>query len=445
MHSLIRGALRRSAAPGVAPRGESGFILIMTLLILAVLIALVGAVGVSAINVGNTSNQVALRDRAYAAADAGLQSAIFRLNQTGGTTGATGTMGNGANYSYTVSTLSSQSTPCAGLWVQSSGQSVQQDCVTSTGTVNGYTVKVQDRIVGFTPIPSIFPVNGIFAVNGFTAAKNLSDSGTIASNGQINLGTGGGGTITGNIEYLAQYPVTGNCSGTCVPVQMLMALAMPSSSATTPSAYAQARASNSDSTINWSGLAADWTAATYELEQATADSNNYTITFNPGTYYFCDVNIPGANNVTFQASASATAANPVIFYVDSPADGGACPTGTGNFTGGKNQLNILGATGVAGSFEIFIYGNPPCTTTCTDILTKNTGTYTDVQIFAPYSTLTANNNVAMTGDFVIGTVNVNINADFVYAGSTSGTGGSGSSLSTYYPSAQQICTTGSTC
>ena len=95
--------------------------------------------------------------------------------------------------------------------------------------------------------------------------------------------------------------------------------------------------------------------------------------------------------------------------------------------------------------EIFIYGTPGCTTTCPDILSKNTGSYTDVQIFAPNSTFTADNNVSMTGDFVIGTVSVNNNADFTYAGSSTGTTGSGSSLSTYYPSAQQICTSASSC
>ena len=248
---------------------------------------------------------------------------------------------------------------------------------------------------------------------------------------------------TEGVEHLSQYPISGTCNGTCTSVQMASALAVPTSAATAPGAYAQARASNSDATINWGGLASVWNASTYAL--GDTNGGNYTVTFNPGTYYFCDVNIPDANSVVFQAAATATAANPVIFYVDSPSDGGACPSGTGNFTGGKNSLTIAGASGVAGSMEIFVYGTPGCTTTCPDILSKNTGSYTDVQIFAPNSTFEADNNVSMTGDFVIGTVTVNNNAGFTYAGSTSGSTGTGSNLSTYYPSAQQICTTGSTC
>ncbi len=161
----------------------------------------------------STSDQVTLRDRAYAVADAGLQAAIFRLNETGGTTGETGTLGNGAAYAYTVNALGSQSSSCAGLWVQNSSRALQQECVTATGTAGGYSVQVQDRVVGYTPIPSIFPVNGIFAVNGFTAGQNLTDSGVIASNGQISWG-GGSISVSGTVEHLSQYPISGTCSGT---------------------------------------------------------------------------------------------------------------------------------------------------------------------------------------------------------------------------------------
>ena len=436
MHSLTSRTHSAAAA-------ESGFILIMTLLMLVVLTALVAVVGVSSVDSGNTSSQVTLRLRSYAAADAGVETALFRLNQVGGTTGATGTLGNGATYSYSVSSLSSQSGPCAGLWVQSSGQGVQQDCITSTGTIGTYSVKVQDRVVAYTPTTSIFPVNGIFAVNGFTAGQNLTDTGAIASNGPISWG-GGSVSVSGTIGYLAANPISGTCTGTCVPSLMSSPLAVPSSSATTPSAYAAARTSNSDATgITWGGLSGYWNASTFEFD-TNASGGGGTVTFSPGTYYFCDINLPNQNAVTFQATASATAANPVNIYIDSPSDGGACPSGAGNFTAGKNTLTVAGASGVAGSMLVYVYGTPGCTTTCTDILSDNSGSYTDVDIFAPNSALTATNNVTMTGDFVIGSVTGGNNSAFTYAGSIAGTSGGGGAA-TYYPSAQQICTTGTTC
>ena len=443
MRTVHPGASRRSRTRDVAGSGEAGFILIMTLMLLAVLLALVGTVSVSAVDAGKASTQVSLRVRAYAVADAGLQTALFRLNQTGGTTGATGTMGNGETYSYSVSTLSSQGGACAGLWVQSSGQAVQQDCITSTGTAGSYSVKVQDRVVGYTPIPSLFPVNGLFAVNGFTAGQNLTDNGTIASNGQITWG-GGAVSVTGSVQHVAGYPISGTCTGTCTPVLLMNALTVPSSSATTPSAYAAARASNSDSTgINWGGLSSFWTSSSFEFDSA-ASGGGGTVTFDPGTYYFCDVNVPNQNAMTLQAASSATAANPVIIYVDSPSDGSVCSSGTGNFTAGKNTMTVAGVSGAPGSMQIFIYGTPGCTTTCSDILSKNSGSYTDVQIFAPNSALASTNNITLTGDFVIGSVTSGNNSTLTYSAASSGSGGSGG-LSTYYPSAHQICTTGSTC
>ncbi len=129
--------------------------------------------------------------------------------------------------------------------MQSSGQAVQQDCITSTGTVGGYSVKVQDRVVAYTPTTSIFPVNGIFAVNGFTAGQNLTDTVAIASDGQISWG-GGSVSVSSTSRLPGSGPDQRNLQNTCVPTLMSSPLAVPSSSLTTPSAYpAAARTSNS--------------------------------------------------------------------------------------------------------------------------------------------------------------------------------------------------------
>ncbi len=129
-----------------------------------------------------------------------------------------------------------------------------------------------------------------------------------------------------------------------------------------------------------------------------------TVTFSPGTYYFCDINLPNQNAVTFQATASATAANPVYHLRRLPVRRRRVPSGTGNFAAGKNTLTVAGASGVAGSMLVYIYGTPGCTTTYAPTSSAtNSGSYTDVpDIFAPNSALNAKNNVSMTGDFVIG-------------------------------------------
>ena len=436
----------RAGTRAAQPRGEAGFVLVMTLMMLVVLIGLVGTVGVSSIDTSRTSNQVTLHNRAYAVATAGLQTALFRLNQNGGTTGATGSLGNGTSYSYSISTLSSQASTCAGLWVQSSGQGVQQDCITSTGTVGGYSTKVQDRIVAYTPVVSPFPVNGLFAVNSFTVGQNFTDtSGDIASNGQMSFG--GGASVSGKLEYLSTYPPSGiTCTGTCTPVIEPSAITVPSTTATAPSAYAAAATSNNDSTITaatWSADDFTYTAATQQISGGNGSAS--PVTFQPGKYYYCDFSADSTNGVELDAAASATAANPVIIYIDSPSrSGSSCASGTGNFSGGKNNLTLNNLSGNAGAFQIYVYGTPGCTTTCASVLSKNGGTYTDVDIFAPNSQYSDKNNSSLTGDFVIGSFTEGNNASFTYQSATGGSGGNGG-LAVYYPSAQQICTTGSTC
>ncbi len=418
----------------------------MTLMILAVLIALVGAVSVSAVDAGNTSSQVVSRNHAYAVANAGLQTALFRLNQTGGATGATGSLGNGASYSYTVSALA-QGGSCAGLWVKQTGagQSVQEDCITSTGSVAGYSVKVQDRVVAYTPVASPFPVNGMFAVNGFTVGLNFTAVGDIASNGPITFGSGA--SVTGKLEYLSTYPPSGiTCTSSCVPVIEPSPIILPSSPLTATSAYTAAAASNNDNTISaatWSADGYTYTAATQQI--LGGNGTAIPVTFQPGTYYYCDFSADLTNGVELDAAAAATASNPVIIYIDSPSRAGStCASGTGNFAGGKNTMVVNNKSGIGGAFQIYVWGTPGCTNACPGVLSKNTGTYTNVDVYAPYSQYSDKNNASLSGDFVIGTFTEINNAAFTFNGPSSNAF-TANALASYFPAAQQTCTTGTNC
>ena len=455
MRALTLNRRRRPRpGPDLAPSSvsrageETGFILILAVMMLLAVTVLVAAVATAAVDVNNSSTQVVSRDQALAAANAGELAALFRLNATGGATGATGatgTLGNGASYAAAASTLSGSSSPCAGLWVKSSGQAVQQACITSTGTADGYSLKVQDRVVAYTPTPNPFPVNGLFAVDDFTVGQNFTDTGNIGSNGQISFG--GGASVTGSLEYLSQYPPTGiTCTGTCTPVVEPSAIALPSTAATAPAAYAAAATTNNDSTISaatWSADDFTYTAATQQI--SGGNGNASPVTFQPGTYYYCDFSADSTNGVELDASAAATASNPVIIYIDSPSrSGSSCAAGTGNLTGGKNNLTLDNLSGIGGAFQIYVYGTPGCTTACPYVLGKNNGTYTDVDVYAPNSQFSAMNNTTMTGDLVIGSVTEDNNATFTYQGPTGSLTGSGN-LASYFPSAEQICTTGATC
>jgi Tfp pilus assembly protein PilX len=309
---------------------ESGFVLIIAVLMLLVVTLLVGAIATAAVDVNNNSTQTVARDRALAAAQAGLQAGLFRLNVTGGSTGATGTLGNGATYTYAVSSLSASSSPCAGLWVQSTGPAVQQTCITSSGTVDGDSVRVQDRVVGYTPASPTFPVNGIFAVNGFAAGQNFVDQGDIRSNGPISLG-GGTTTVNGNLEYLSGNAPTGSytCTSPCNPIVESSALPVPTGAATSATAYANAAASNNDAALSWGKNS--YSAATQTVTAGSGTGG--TVTIPSGTYYFCNIDLD--NSTTLQASV--TNNQPVIIYIDSPYDtASTCAAGTGNVTAGNN-------------------------------------------------------------------------------------------------------------
>lgn len=400
------------------------------MLILVLLTVLIAAVARSSVNANNTSTQVLSRNQALAAADAGVQTALFRLNTNGSTSAGNGTLGSGATYSYTVTSLGNSSTPCAGLWVQNAGASVLQSCVTATGTANGVTTRVQERLAGS---PALFPINGILAVNGFSAGNNFTDVGDIGSNGPISIG-GGQSSVTGHVKYLSSAnPTPPSCPGSgCTLVTLPSPLTVPASAASASAAYASAAASNLDGTIGFNG----YDSITHTIDDTSNNASNYSLP--AGTYYFC--NLSFKNGASFTAPATNT--GPVVVYLDSSYDGSACAGASPNGTiSAKNNFTITNSTGIPSYFQLYVYGQPGCTISCPPNLDQNNLTVTNAQIFAPYSSMTVKNNFTMTGDLVVGELSMSNNATFNY---TSASGGSGS-RTYYFPAAHQICNSSGSC
>ena len=200
-------ALTRRRHPGGS--GERGFILLTALLILAALTVFIAAVARSSEDASNTSAQAASNNQALAAADAGAQQALFRINAAGvtGTTGATGSLGNGRSYSYSASPLvAPNDSSCAGLPVRgptipsgstgSTGATIFEYCITSTGKrARADRRTVQERVVASQ---SLFPVAGLFAVNWLTSKANFRFRAISARTGTIDFkGTGSGSSVDG--------------------------------------------------------------------------------------------------------------------------------------------------------------------------------------------------------------------------------------------------------
>jgi len=389
------------------------------LILMALTIGMVG-IGAAVVGAAHQSARESAADSASGAAAAGAEAALFRLNTTGATTSGTGSVGSNASYAYAVSMLTSPSDPCAGLWVQNSGQSLEQACITSTGTVNGVSERIEERVVAYTPAASLFPVNGLMAVNGFTAAGDVGGTFDLGSNGQMTFTNQI--TMTGQLEYPSAIPPNtpqqNECSGNCVPVAESTPISVPTLAA---SAYASAETSNNDAAVSWpAGFTYD--PSTQTVTQSGV--NNATVAFPAGTYYYC-----GGTTSMIQ-----TTSWPVKIYIDSTA-GGRCTSGTGSLTA-SNGLSITNSSGVADNVQLYFYGDPPCTTSCASTFAVNSQSY-DADVYAPYSSMTVAGGGTFTGVAVIGDLTAN-GALTVTAQGPSGSGATGSTA-TYYPAAHTDC------
>jgi len=370
---------------------------------------------------------------ALAAAQAGAQIALFRLNTSGTTTAATGSMGKGVTYTYTIGTLSSAGSACSGLWVQNSSRMLAQDCITASGTANGVSERIQTRVVGYTATVSLYPVNGVFALDGFTAANNVGGTFDIASNGQMTFSNSI--SLTGHIYYTAgKFSQSQNanqmCAGSCTATPISTPYTTP---AVPDSAYAAAATSNNDAAISWPSPMT-YTASTHIV--AGNGGNNLSATIPGGTYYFCQMNFDG-NATTLNTSGMP--GNPVIIYMDSPyRPGSGCTAASGgNGTlSGANQFVVNNASGVASNLQIYFYGQPGCTTSCPSNFAPN-GTTITADVFAPNTTFTTGNAFSFTGALVIGQLTTNNSFTFNFQPSPGG--GSTSTNPAFFTSANTTC------
>jgi Tfp pilus assembly protein PilX len=427
LYSLIRTLLRR-------PRDdERGFILATSVIVLLVLLLTMTAITLAASDNTTSSFRAGSSTQALAAAQAGEQIALFRVNNAPGTSGASsgnGTLGNGATYSYTVSSLTSSSSPCTGLYVSNSS-ALNQDCISSTGSSHGVSQTVEERVAGYVPQTSLFPVNGIFAINGISTTQ-IGGTFSLGSNSTLSLTNANLSALTGQIEYLAgdlrQSQNAGEqCTGTCTPVlESSPGITVPS---VADSVYAAAKTTNSDTT-GITFVNASYSSSTYIL---TATNNSASATFSPGTYYFCGINVGGFSNFAINTTGSGI----VRIYIDSSyRSGSPCTTGEGNIYGAGNSTASVNSGGTSSNLQLYLYGQPGCTTSCPPAITNMNATTMYADVFAPNSYMDPT-SLTLYGALVVGDLTDQGALTATYQQPSSS--GSGSSSSTFYPTATAIC------
>ena len=388
--------------------------------------------------------------RALQAADAGLEAAMFRMNDIGlqsvskcfttsavdpgtgtdpdvGGTPAAGecagvdeSLGNNSSYTYYVTPALDDGDECAGLPVHHAdpnGQvTITQRCVTSIGEVNGERRRIQARVASYIGT-QLFPVGGILAINGIKVKNTAIVSGVLGSNGQIELGNNS--YVAGGIKLGTSStppPTLGNGSTLGGPVTYRSEaegayVLAPVDMGNTSTVNDNGRISSGQDT----GSHVTYTNTSAAPRTLTIE-NNGSLTLGGGTYNFCKVTLGNNSYITIAAGAK------IRFFLDSPdrAGSGCIPSGQtaaqarSNAYGGMilGQGSNFNNPGHAINFQIYMYGY----TDGTHKVEFNNSQAVNAAIYAPSSELIWNNTAGITGAVAASKVDFKNSASFAWAG-----------------------------
>jgi hypothetical protein len=408
---------------------EAGVALVVAMSVLLVTGLLAAAVVTAASNVTTSSLKDTRNKRALAAAQAGVNAAVYRLvniatapsspgtlnkdcitniQVTWSSTsphcpGITDSLGNGESYTYYVTaaldpSLDATLTGHAAVRTAcgTANAPADQRCITSIGKINGVPLRrIQIRVAGV----QLFSVGGVL---GFKSVAIASSSSWTGLNFNITSDTASNGAITfGNNVNPPVSPYTcfigpsGSAPAAC-PKTPVPTLTAPSVD-TLP--FAASAAVNSNTTIVANATYTDTVASPRTLVVTGA------LQLTAGDYNFCNVTVNNGGSIKPTAGR-------VRIFVDSNArSGSGCLASQGKFN--ANQDSILDGT-AAGSLEINVYGtsvpSPPGTApppaTCNNDFTyyngyaKPAGNGANVFIFAPNSNVRVDMNSYMNGAIV---------------------------------------------
>ena len=394
--------------------------------------------------------------RALQAADAGLEAAMFRMNElglqsvskcfttsaidpgtgtdpeTGGTpasgecAGIEDDLGNSSNYTYYVTPELDDGDTCAGLPVHhtdSGGEvTVTQRCVTSIGEVNGERRRIQARVASYIGT-QLFPIGGILAINGIKAQNNSIVSGMLGSNGQIQLGNNS--VITGGIKLgstSSPPPIlgTGSTVGGSPPVTYrseaegayVLAPVDMGNTATVNDNNRIATGQDSGSHVTYTNTGA--------APRTLTIGNNGSLTLGGGTYNFCKVTLGNNSYITIAAGAK------IRFFLDSPdrltqGTAGDCipdsQTASQAKTAGYGGMSLgqgsnFNNPGPSINFQIYMYGYADGSHKVNFFNAANM----NAAIYAPSSELIWNNTGGITGAVSASKVEFKNSATFTWGG-----------------------------
>ncbi len=425
---------------------ETGMVLVIALIVIMIAGLLAGAVVAGAIHTNDSTNRDGNLKAAVGAADAGLEVATYRLNMlapsdpntcvtnavvspTNGRCPQDGPegIGNGATFSFWPSPVLTSTSTCAGLAIVNGQSTVSQRCITSIGTANGVSARVQARVSAFTTTPAFqFPMLGLNFVSLSNNDTVTGPTPTVATNGLLTVKQNA--TVTG-CELGSGDSSPPNNSGsvgtpnTCTQASSAFYLAPVNTSGTYPTSSPADADQQIINGLNTSCVGVPLCdpssgGVTFDLTSRNLNlPNGSSLTLSGGTYNFC--NFTTGTNATIAIAAGAK----VAIYIDSPYDtGSGCAAGTGTLTlaQGTQWLNYsLDPT----NQQIWVYGcggTAPSNCTNTVTLSNNSNTY--MSLYAPFSavSISGSNNTVFDGAINALSITIKNVTTFKYDGKVAG-------------------------
>ena len=411
--------------PGRLCDDERGVAMVVAIGALAALLVL----STVAFSASSTFNETSNADRssrsAFQSAEAGLDVATYRINNlvplgaedscvagveteiADGSCVASGTLANGAGWSYEVTPDLDEDNyddllpggNCAGYPIQFDAAdqdlTLRSRCITATGTAFGASRRVQARLALFTGTSeesggtTLFPVGGIIGLDGVTIKNSGKIYASVATNGLIDMQNASFVTGAATLGPGAPAPTLGNNSriGPDNTPDVFYRTA-----AQGPWVLAPVDIGNT-ATVNRNGTGVGWTLTgggaqvTYNATYREAEFNNGKVTLLGGDYNFCKLAMN--NSTEFVVATGAK----VRIFIDSPTRAGSgCRNGTGTFTV-KNSFKLLADERTA-QVQIYVYGGDVGGKPAVDI---NNSSEFHALIHAPLASIEFKNSMTFYG------------------------------------------------
>jgi hypothetical protein len=419
----VRRLLR--SEDGVALPVAAGMLMVVSILVVGFFTV---AMRVNTTSVGDRSSK-----RALAAAEAGLQTAVYRLNLLnqsapahagecltttwvaqnlqGACPAQTESIGNGAEFSYYVTPASAAgSAGCVTL--PGVPTSALDRCVTSVGTAGGVKRRIQTRVVSEPVIPPFNQVGLIgkslvFAYNSANLNSDVGSNLRVVFENSVNVYDNDAINVDGKVMLLEggtyDYENSVNVDGGTQTITTPFELDLPARE------FERVQISNDNATLA-TDLGTAWNPSTRRINIASGEK-----TIRPGTYHVCGVTLGNSVKLKF----SHTGGVPTKIYVDSPSRPDSMCAGqtdiyAGTFTA-DNSVEVNKEVGEREElFELYMWGTPQndirsmyptCepihhpnqTATCrSDFMLDNSVNFYGA-VYAPNSTIQAHNSVKFYG------------------------------------------------